>query len=290
MLTPRFAIFLLLPLGGCSASHGPGSNVQRAPIIGPSPTVSAAPTQPAAPPAGSLLATLASPPPASSAVEASKPVPPTAATIEAANPPARPPIDGPYQGTIGKDLRVILRIRSAGEVLTGDYFYEARGIHLKLRGTLSPTGAIAIDETNSQGKVTGHFKGQQTASGNLEGTWLSPDAARKLSFGVERMQRDLTANPVIVIKRMIRHKERAESQGPFETKPGVCEVEFSYAEVSGVPPDIASRINERLAPPSVEPCEYGYETKRGFEVTLNRNGVLSIDVGGYSMYAMGAHP
>jgi hypothetical protein len=199
------------------------------------------------------------------------------------------PIDGPYEGTVGRGLRVIVRLKHAEAILTGDYFYEARGVRLKLRGTVTPAGALALDETNAQGKVTGHFEGHQVASGALEGTWSSPDGARKLPFSVTRMQRDIAADPVLITKRVIRKKQAATEPAIGESKPGRCEIDIKYAEISGVPSSVAAKINTRLAAPDLEPCETAYETTRDYDVTLNRNGILSVMVEGYSMYAGAAH-
>ena len=250
------------------------------------PSSPATSVQPAAPPAPSTQA--ASPPTASAAslLPASPPSAPTGATP----PPPLGAIDGAYQGVIGKDLRVIVRVKSAGEGFTGDYFYEAKGVHLKLRGSLTEPNTVTLDETNAQGKQTGRIEGYQTASGGIEGTWSSPDGARKLPFSLTRMPRDLTANPVIIVKHVLRQMQKAKEPAIGETKPGTCDVDVKYAEVTGVSSAVAAKINAKLAPPPLEPCDSGYETARDYEVTLNRDGVLSIAVEGNSMYAGAAHP
>jgi len=231
---------------------------------------------------------LASPPnaPAPSTQAASPP----AALSGTTSQPQLGAIDGAYQGVIGKNLRVIVRVKSAGEVFTGDYFYEAKGVHLKLRGSLTGPNTVALDETNAQGKQTGRIEGHRTTSDGIEGTWSSPDGARKLPFALTRMPRDITANPVSITHRVLFRMQTAKEPAIGETKPGTCNVDIKYAEVTGVSRAVAAKINAKLAPPPLEPCDTGYETARDYEVTLNRDGVLSVAVEGNSMFAGAAHP
>lgn len=93
-----------------------------------------------------------------------------------------------YVGLIDNKLAVTMQISKNGNELTGTYWYSHVGAPLNLSGETDQLGAFTLNETNDEAKKTGVFSGKLTENAaKMEGTWLSEDGAKKLSFALRRV-------------------------------------------------------------------------------------------------------
>ena len=114
------------------------------------------------------------------------------ALVLLAGPALAEPPDGFYLGTLAggaKELDVAVELRSEGGALSGSYYYfTLTPKPIMLKGTLGPKGAVRLEESLADGKVTGIWSGT-AADGTLSGTWKDPRKARSWSFKLVRSER-----------------------------------------------------------------------------------------------------
>jgi hypothetical protein len=204
-----------------------------------------------------------------------------------------------YRGTIGTDLAVVLRLKRQGGALTGQYFYEKKGVDLDLSGVLADDGHLVMDErvapvTTAQkpAKVTGHFDGAFDAGGALTGTWTDEARQHPLPFRLERSAPAwASGTPVTLYKKRVHLVRKPEQP---ETSPILkeCSFDASYPEVDGVfDPEVEAKINAKLHIKLAIPdprCETAESNELSYAVSLNRAGVLSVVFD--NNWCCGAHP
>lgn len=93
-----------------------------------------------------------------------------------------------YVGLLDNKLAITMQISKNGEDLSGVYVYSHVGTTLNLAGQTDQLGTFTLNETDADAKKTGVFSGKLTDNGaKMEGTWLSEDGAKKLSFALHRV-------------------------------------------------------------------------------------------------------
>jgi len=93
-----------------------------------------------------------------------------------------------FRGTIGRKIRIRMRLEKNGNALRGVYRYQKSRDNLRLSGAVTDAkGTFDLEEKNAAGAVTGHFHGVLESEG-CKGTWTSPDGKRTLPFALGTSQ------------------------------------------------------------------------------------------------------
>lgn len=93
------------------------------------------------------------------------------------------------EGTINGNLEVRMTLERNSVGLSGVYYYMGNKGNLYLNGTMKDDGFFELAETDSNDKITGHFKGK--ISGDiLEGQWYSPDGKKQYPFYLKTSDKD----------------------------------------------------------------------------------------------------
>src|SRR4051794_39219786 len=81
--------------------------------------------------------------------------------VEAERGPVTARLGKIFRGTIA-DAKVELDIKRDAGTLSGNYFYLRSGSssRLTLNGKIGPDGSFTLDESDANGKATGHFSGK----------------------------------------------------------------------------------------------------------------------------------
>jgi hypothetical protein len=204
-----------------------------------------------------------------------------------------PPLADAFYGVIGDGNHVVMRLHATAGGLSGTYFYESVGDALALSGTLDERHHVVLTEKARAGATTGTFVGEQTPSGTLTGTWQSPGGARSLRFELTPIPRTAGPGPVRVFKRGYHNTTRGTEQASpvMGERPTHCALKIEYPEVFGLESAAAeAKINDALRAEDDRDCEEACAGTRAYEVTFNRDGVLSIDVTGYHSCVFQTYP
>lgn len=263
------------------------SKAGRAILLGAASVLAACSRSPAASTSGESALAHAPPSAASAPAEAAASAPAEAA----ASAPAEAALADAYRGTIGK-ARIVVRLHATGEKVTGRYFYEAVGDALALAGTVAG-GHVALSETSRAGKVTGVFDGQRDASGAIAGTWQAPDKSHPTPFTLTPIPRSGGPAPVLVFKRAFHNLGKATEPSPAGASdaPAACDIKVEYPEVFGLASaEVEAKINDALSAEKERQCSDACQGEVNYEVTLNRDGVLSLEVGGSHACASAPYP
>jgi len=87
-----------------------------------------------------------------------------------------------FHGTIDQTLEVEMILNRNGKEIRGNYEYARHRKAIPLRGEITATGEYQIEESSTDGGVTGHFRlNDLGGGGHLTGTWESADGQRKLA-------------------------------------------------------------------------------------------------------------
>jgi hypothetical protein len=193
-----------------------------------------------------------------------------------------------YEGTIGSNLKVMMRLDVNGSAVSGSYFYVGqvtKGETIALTGTI--TGAQVALEEVVLGQKTGSFEGTISA-GQVRGTWKKPDGSRSLPFRLEAIK----PGKVVAITRTISDAAPAlEPSGIVDT----CELYAEYLELFGLAnANAEADINNKLAIAPLKKnadgkCEIAETYSVGQSVKLDDKGILVVEEGG-SWFGGGAHP
>lgn len=85
-----------------------------------------------------------------------------------------------YRGTIGKDLKIWMRLETYADTAFGGYFYTSNGAEIKLYGNGNDDKGYSLKEVNSDGKVTAILTLKKTTRyDTYEGTWKPIDKKKK---------------------------------------------------------------------------------------------------------------
>lgn len=93
-----------------------------------------------------------------------------------------------YTGTLEGGLHITMELSKFTADMSGTYYYSHVGQPLFLTGQCDPLGTFTLDENDADGKRTGTFSGKVLDNGaRVEGSWLSGDGTKKLSFAARRI-------------------------------------------------------------------------------------------------------
>jgi hypothetical protein len=201
-----------------------------------------------------------------------------------------PGLAGAYRGTIGDNLRVVMRLRDTAGAVEGTYFYEKTGMDLRLSGRLDGR-ALELSEL-SGATQTGAFRGSVGDDGKIAGTWSKPTDATVLPFALEPIARSAEARAALVYKKTLRYSVPvvdAEAGGD------VCRGTVTYPELFGLGDERVERaLNARLSPGEdvrpPQPCDHAREVGGSYELARNADGVLSVSLSSWTVDSLAAHP
>ena len=216
-----------------------------------------------------------------------------------------------FRGTVGK-YKVQMRLRRAGEVLSGTYFYEnvrvgtyfyadARG-SLRLEGTIYADGHFTLHEFNADDAQTGLFKGtwdneEREQEVYLTGQWSRPDGTRQTEFSLAEMFVAFSA-PAFIFTREIKDTNKRLN----------FQISVEYPQVAGMPAaagfnaaaralaakeaaDFRKGVADYLADYRGEkPSGPGNSLDLGYYVDYADNNLVSIGFTEDTYYAGAAHP
>jgi hypothetical protein len=95
------------------------------------------------------------------------------------------PSEQAFAGTIGKTLKIQMKLKIMGSEVSGTYFYKKHKTDIQLQGTLDDQKNLILNEFDEKGNITGIFKGKFVSQNKIAGTWSKPDGTRPLPFVVE---------------------------------------------------------------------------------------------------------
>lgn len=197
-----------------------------------------------------------------------------------------------FKGTLGKGLRVVMRLDRAAQVVRGRYFYESKGIDIDIEGTVSPDGAVALDEAAAPSKKSGHFAGTIDDQGNFTGTWTDGKGRRTLPFRLSFSPPAWTAgSPVPLYKKRVHLAKKAKMKDPSGLLK-TCTLDAEYPEIDGaLDPLLEMKLNGALRPKSTVlelVCDAPETNDVKYNVSLNQSGVVSVVF--ETEWCCGAHP
>src|SRR5262249_49027764 len=139
-----------------------------------------------------------------------------------------------FKGTLGKGVRLVMRLGRAGQSLRGRYFYENKGIDLDLEGTLGPDGSVALDELAAPNKKSGRFAGAIDDQGSFTGSWTDARGRRSLPFRLTSPSPSWTAGgPIPFYKKRVHLARKAKTKDPSGLLKG-CTLDAEYLEIDGM--------------------------------------------------------
>ncbi|MDP9037399.1 MAG: hypothetical protein M3O50_21585 [Myxococcota bacterium] len=212
----------------------------------------------------------------------------------AVRPPAMlapsPGIVDAYRGCIGDNLRVIMRLHNTAGTVEGSYFYEKKGVDLRVSGHLD---GRALDLRGLSGATpTGTFRGSIGDDGKIAGTWSDPTGARALPFAIEPIARRADTSAALVYMKTLRYSVPVIAA---EAGEDVCKGKVMYPELFGLPDEGVERaLNARLSPNEVvrlpQSCDSAREVGGGYDLAKNADGVLSVSLFSWIWDSSAAHP
>jgi hypothetical protein len=135
-----------------------------------------------------------------------------------------------FRGRIGDKLYIEMTLNRDGENLTGTYLYARTGKDIQLKGAIDQGGALTLNESDSEGKPTGTFKGKwgndtgqspELGLATIEGKWSKPDGSKETKF-------NLTEQPV-----RFSSMARLVPKQISETKKGQYTIAAEYPQITG---------------------------------------------------------
>ncbi|HEY6170804.1 MAG TPA: DUF3298 domain-containing protein [Candidatus Kapabacteria bacterium] len=85
-----------------------------------------------------------------------------------------------YRGTIGKDIKIWMRLETYADTAFGAYFYTSSGKEIKLYGNGNDDKGYSLKEVNDDGKVTAILTLKKTIRyDTYEGSWKPVDKKKK---------------------------------------------------------------------------------------------------------------
>jgi hypothetical protein len=155
-------------------------------------------------------------------------------------------------------------------------------------------GHVVLAEKTREGKATGTFDGDRDASGAIAGTWRAAGNGHSAPFTLAPIPRATGPGPVLVFKRAFHNQDQTTERHPSEPgndQPTGCDIKVEYPEVFGLASaEVEAKINAALSAENERECDQPCTGEWSYGVTLNRDGVLSVDVGGEHVCAFAAHP
>lgn len=90
-----------------------------------------------------------------------------------------------YIGTINNNLSIHMKLKFEGSEVSGTYYYDKYKVGLQLKGIMDNQNNIEMKEYDLKGILTGIFKGEITPTHEIQGSWLSPNGEKVMTFLVK---------------------------------------------------------------------------------------------------------
>lgn len=87
-----------------------------------------------------------------------------------------------FEGKINDSYDIVLKITSNGGQVTGNYFYNSKGVDIQVDGILDDKGNLTLNEYDSKGNQTGVFNGIISNNSKIEGIWSKPNGDKEMPF------------------------------------------------------------------------------------------------------------
>ena len=89
-----------------------------------------------------------------------------------------------FEGIIGDDYAVHLKITSDNGSLKGVYFYDNVGAEIGIDGSIESDSTVVIREYDETGNQTGLWKGRLESENKISGTWSKPNGSSPQPFSL----------------------------------------------------------------------------------------------------------
>jgi hypothetical protein len=171
--------------------------------------------------------------------------------------PQKPSTSDPVQlsGTLGKNLKIEMRLWKNGNKLSGTYVYTHIGKDIRVEGNVDEKGGFRLEES-FDGRNTGFFSGQFLPGDRMEGEWSKPDGSGKRPFQLAgaapfvRKGEPATAGPVKAANpRVSRPPATVEKPVPAKPAP-VQAVSAVLSPKPAAPPEKSVSPTATAAPPT----------------------------------------
>lgn len=183
-----------------------------------------------------------------------------------------------FRGDIGNS-QVEMRLRRAGENLSGTYAYDGIGRSLTLKGHIDSGGRLTLREFDARGRQTGKFdckyseESLESPTPRIEGYWSKPDGEQQIFVSLTEQPDGLEDSVRIVPKRM--------TEGRFG-------VRIVYPQIAVVRDRASADFNRRVAAlirRALGEFKSEYEPAAGkgyyvmnYNVLLASNGLVSVEL------------
>jgi hypothetical protein len=183
-----------------------------------------------------------------------------------------------FRGEIGNS-QVEMKLRRAGENLSGTYAYDGRNQSLTLKGRIDSQGKLTLQEFDARGRQTGKFdckyseQSLESPTPTIVGYWSKPDGEQQISVGLTEQPTGLENGARIVPRLM--------TEGRFG-------VRVVYPQITGVRNRAATDFNRRviaLIRRALGEFKSGYEPAPGksyyvmnYNVLLASNDLVSVEL------------
>lgn len=87
-----------------------------------------------------------------------------------------------FEGKINDSYDIVLKITSNDGQVTGNYFYNSKGVDIQVDGVLDDKGNLTLNEYDSNGNQTGVFNGIVSNNSKIEGVWSKPNGDKEMPF------------------------------------------------------------------------------------------------------------
>ena len=111
----------------------------------------------------------------------------------------KPSTSDPVQlsGTLGKKLKIEMKLWKNGNKLSGAYVYTHIGKDIRVEGDVDEKGGLRLEEF-FDGRNTGVFSGRFLPGDRMKGEWSKPDGSGKRPFRFRRAPLARKAEPATV--------------------------------------------------------------------------------------------
>jgi hypothetical protein len=183
-----------------------------------------------------------------------------------------------FRGDIGNS-QIEMKLRRAGENLSGTYAYDGMGQSLTLKGRIDSGGKLTLQEFDAKGRQTGKFdcryseQSLESPTPTIEGNWSKPDGSKQTFVGLTEQSTGLENSIRIVPKLM--------TEGRFG-------VRIVYPQIAAAGNRATADFNRRviaLIRKALGEFKSGYEPVPGksyyvmnYNVLLASNDLVSIEL------------
>ena len=119
-----------------------------------------------------------------------------------------------FTGTIGRTLKIRIKLARGPYVMRGTYSYDRVGKDIRLAGAVSADGTFYLNEFDEKGNATAKFDGSFVTDDWMEGTWKPANGKKELPFAAQAL--DGRGIPVSDPSDNLSGEYRRTVQGRFD--------------------------------------------------------------------------